>query len=440
MSSSVDAADRAAWRDTAGPDEPRPLRRVVAATIAGNVLEWYDFAVYGYFAAAIGRQFFPADDPTTSLIAALGVFAAGFLARPLGGILFGHVADRMGRRPALLASVVLMVVPTVLIGLLPTHAQIGLAAPVLLLLLRLLQGLSVGGEYATSIVYSTEHAPAARRGLVACSSGLGAIGGMLLGSGVGAAVSALLLSEGVDAWGWRIPFLLGIPLGLIGLFLRRGLEETAPPAPAQPGHGIPLIATVRGHWPELLRIMALLAVSSTGFYLLFVYSVTYLNAVLHESMRLAFDVNTVSVALLLLTYPAGAALSDRVGRRPVLGGFALLTLLAAWPLYALLHSPDPMTVLLAQCGFALVLGPFLGAIPVVLVEAFPRSLRCSAASLAYNVTMAIFGGLAPAAATWLIARTGQDMAPAMMMMATAAISLAAVATLPETARQPLRES
>jgi MHS family proline/betaine transporter-like MFS transporter len=178
---------------------------VVAATIAGDVLEWSDVAVYGYFAVAIGWQCFPADDPTASPIAALGVFAAGFVARPLGGVLFGHDADRMGRQPARLASAVLMVVPTVLIGLLPAYAQIGGAAPALLLTLRLLQGLSVGGEYATSTVDQTGHAPTAGRGLVASTSG---IGGMLPGSGVGALVSAVLHAEGVDARGWRIPFLL----------------------------------------------------------------------------------------------------------------------------------------------------------------------------------------------------------------------------------------
>jgi MHS family proline/betaine transporter-like MFS transporter len=184
--------------------------------------------------------------------------------------------------------------------------------------------------------------------------------------------------------------------------------------------------------------MALLCLFSTGFYLLFVYSVTYLNTVLHDSMRLAFDVNTASIALLLLAYPAGAALSDRIGRKPVLAGFAVLTLVLAWPLFRLLHSGDPTLVLLAQSGFALTLGSFLGTVPAVLVEAFPRELRCSAASLAYNLAMAVFGGLAPAVAAWLIARTGQDMAPAMMVIATALVSLAAVATLPETARRPLR--
>ncbi len=434
MSSTAEAAAKAAAQ--AAPGDSRRLRRVVAATIAGNVLEWYDFAVYGYFAAAIGRQFFPGSDPTVSLIAALGVFAAGFLARPLGGILFGHVADRIGRRQALIASVALMVVPTVLIGLLPTYAQIGAAAPVLLLLLRILQGLSVGGEYATSMVYAAEQAPAHRRALITSATGLGAIGGMLLGSGVGAVVSAILLSEGVDAWGWRVPFLLGILLGAAGLLLRRGLEE--PHAPAAAPQGSPLLTAVRAHWPDLLRLVGVICLSGAGFYLIFVYSVTYMNVVLHDSMRAAFDINTASIALLLLAYPFGAWLSDRIGRRPVLMLFAAAMLLLAWPLYRLMHSADPWAVLAAQCGLTLLLGPFLGVIPVVLVEAFPRDLRCSAAGLAYNLAMALFGGMAPAAATWLIARTADDMMPAVLLIGAAAVSLVAAATLRETAGRPLR--
>jgi MHS family proline/betaine transporter-like MFS transporter len=283
------------------------------------------------------------------------------------------------------------------------------------------------------MVYAAEQAPPDRRALVTSATGLGSIGGMLLGSGVGAVVSAVLHAEGVDAWGWRIPFLLGAVLGAAGILLRRGLTEVEAPAAAHPHEGTPLVVAVRGHWPDLLRLVGVICLSGAGFYLLFVYSVTYLNVVLHQSMRTAFDINTASIVLLLLAYPAGAALSDRLGRRPVLAIFAALMLVLAWPLYRLLHSGDPWLVLAAQCGLTLVLGPFIGVIPVVLVEAFPRALRCSAVGLAYNVAMAIFGGLAPAAATWLIARTADDMMPAAMLMAAAAVSLVAALSLRETA-------
>lgn len=413
------------------------LRRVVLASLVGNILEWFDFAIYGYFAVAIGRHFFPSDNPTVSLLAALGVFAAGFIARPVGGAIFGHIADRMGRRKALLASVALMAVPTFLMGVLPTYAQIGAAAPVLLLSLRLLQGLSVGGEYATSVVYSVEHAPPQRRGLIASFSNVGAIGGMLLGSGLGALISALLPPESVDAWGWRIPFLFGILLGGFGLLLRRGLVEGEPAKEASSAHGTPLLAAMLTHKRQLLQVIGVSCLNGVGFYILFVYSVTYMTTVLHEDMREAFDANTLALALLLVAAPIGAALSDRFGRKPVLGGFAAVMMLAAWPLFEMLHSNHAAVVLAAQCGFALVMGPFLGTIPAVMVEAFPRSVRCTAAALAYNLSMAVFGGLSPAFATWLIGRTGQDLMPAFLVIGAAVISLVTVLTMRETARQPL---
>jgi MHS family proline/betaine transporter-like MFS transporter len=419
--------------------DPARLRRIVATSFVGNVLEWFDFAAYGYFAAVIGRQFFPASDPTVSLIASLGVFAAGFIARPLGGILFGHIADRMGRAPALLGSVALMAVSTFLIGLLPTYAQIGAAAPILLVVMRLLQGASVGGEFTTSVVYAVEHAPAHRRALIGSASGLGANSGMLLGSGVGALLSTLLPPESIESWGWRVPFLLGIVLGLVGYLTRRNLSEAAEaeaPAGAAPA-GLPVVLAIRTQWRALLQVMGIACVMGVGFYILFVYSVTYLSTILHHSVREAFDINTIALVLMLVTIPAGAALSDRIGRKPLLGGGALLLILLTWPLLGAMHSASPLVVLAAQCGFACLIGPILGTMPAVMVEAFPRDLRCSAASVAYNLSMAVFGGLSPMAATWLISRTAQDMAPAYLVMAAAAVALAAVLTLPETSRRPL---
>ena len=418
--------------------DPGKMRRVILVGVAGNVLEWYDFAVYGYFAAAIGAQFFPAADPTASLIAAFGVFAAGFLTRPLGGVLFGHIGDHLGRKPALIASVVTMAVPTFLLGLLPTYDRIGLWAPILLVALRLLQGLSVGGEYATSIVYAVEHAPPHRRGLVGGWIGCGAIGGILLGSAVGAALNAVLSAEELSAWGWRIPFLLGILVGGVGLLLRRGLVDAEPMPQPQRDSDIPIVAAFRTAWMGMLQIIGLSALNGAGFYLLFVYSVTYLHESLGMPTWQAFDINTASMVLLLAVMPAGAALSDRVGRKPVLAAASGATALLAWPLFRLLHHHDPAVVLLGQMGFALLLGLFFGTVPAVLAEVFPRKVRCSAFSVAYNVSLAVFGGLSPMVVTYLIGRTHDDMVPAFVVIAVAAVSLAATLTLPETSRAPLR--
>src|SRR5262249_40206209 len=190
-----------------------PLRLIIAGT-AGNVMEWYDFAVYGYFAAMIGRHFFPSDDPATSLIAAFGVFAAGFLMRPLGGVVFGHIGDRIGRKAALTISVLAMAIPTFLIGVLPGHAVLGPAAPLLLVILRMVQGLSVGGEYTTSIVFLVEGAGKNNHGFAGSWSGFGAVGGILLGSAIGALVTSTLSTEAIHSWGWRLPFLAGLAVGV----------------------------------------------------------------------------------------------------------------------------------------------------------------------------------------------------------------------------------
>ena len=198
--------------------------RVVAAGAIGNVLEWYDFAVYGYFAAAIGRAFFPSADPVAQILAAFGVFAVGFLMRPVGGAVIGHIGDRLGRRAALSFSVAAMAVPTFLVGVLPGYETLGVFAPILLTLLRMIQGLSVGGEFTTSIVFMVERAEPAHRGLIGAMASCGAVAGILLGSATGAALAALMPPESLESWGWRIPFLLGLVVGLAGVLLRRTIS------------------------------------------------------------------------------------------------------------------------------------------------------------------------------------------------------------------------
>ena len=207
-------------------DRKNDTRRVILAGAIGNVLEWYDFAVYGYFAAAIGRAFFPREDPVAQVLAAFGIFAVGFLMRPVGGALLGHIGDKLGRRTALTISVAAMAIPTFLVGVLPGYAVLGVAAPFLLTVLRMIQGLSVGGEYTTSVVFMVEHAPPGRRGMIGAIACCGAIAGILLGSATGAILAQLMPTATLEAWGWRIPFLLGLLVGIAGYFLRRTLVDT----------------------------------------------------------------------------------------------------------------------------------------------------------------------------------------------------------------------
>jgi MHS family proline/betaine transporter-like MFS transporter len=277
-------------------------------------MEWYDFAVYGYFAGIIGRHFFPAEDPVSSLLAAFGVFAAGFLMRPIGSIVFGHIGDHAGRKAALTLSVLAMAVPTLLIGLLPTYAQIGVAAPALLVVLRLVQGLSVGGEYGTSIIFLVERAPPGRRGFFSGWSVVGATGGILLGSAVGAVVTSALGAAETAAWGWRVPFLLGITVGLTGLYLRRRLVEQ-PSDPVESSLRLPVIEAFRTEWRGILKIFAFNVVQAVGFYTCFVYVTTYWRQVDFVSASKSLEMNSLTMLLMLGLFPVAGALSDRIGRK-----------------------------------------------------------------------------------------------------------------------------
>ncbi len=411
--------------------------RAVLAGLVGNVLEWYDFAVYGYFAAAIGRHFFPAEDPATSLIAAFGVFAAGFLMRPLGGLVFGSIGDKVGRNRALLLSVLTMAVPTFLIGLLPGYQQLGTAAPVLLVILRLLQGLAVGGEYTTSVVFLVESATPHRRGFVGSWSPFGATAGVVLGSAVGALISLVLPQHLIEAWGWRLPFLAGLGVGLAGWGVRRHLPEPATAAPSGPAES-PIRAAFRDEWRSILHLAALSAFLAVGFYFAFVYVVTWLEEVLKIREAEAFDINTASMLVLLLTIPCGGTLSDRLGRRPVLLFASVAGLFLSWPLLWLMHHTHPTAILAGQVGFALLVGLFGGALPATLAEALPTRVRCTAVSLSYNLCLGLLGGTTPALATYMIHRSHDDLAPAYYLMAAAAVSALAVLRLPETSRAPLR--
>jgi MHS family proline/betaine transporter-like MFS transporter len=424
--------------EISGPHARRAGQRAVVAGIVGNVLEWYDFAVYGYFAPSIGQHFFPSHDPAASLIAAFGVFAAGFLMRPLGGLVFGHIGDRFGRNHALILSVLAMAIPTFLIGVLPDHAHIGVAAPVLLVLLRMVQGVSVGGEYTTSVVYLVETASPGRRGLVASWSPFGATAGILLGSAVGSVTTGLLSQEAVDAWGWRVPFLAGLIVGLIGLAVRRHLPEPAAGRPADSGPASPVWESLRAEWRTIVQLAVLNSFLAVGFYLTFVFAVTYLEDFVHVPAAKAFDINTASMVVLLVMIPFAGALSDRVGRKPLLFAGAGGGLVLAWPLLWFMHRPDPTSILAGQMGFALLVGLFGGVIPVTMAEALPARVRCTSLSVSYNLCMGLLGGTAPMLATYLIHRSHDDLSPAFYLMATAAVSLGAVLSLRETAKSSLR--
>jgi MFS transporter, MHS family, proline/betaine transporter len=407
-------------------------RKVIVAATIGNTLEWYDFAIYGYFAVPIGRHFFPHEDSVAQLLAAFGVFAVGYLMRPVGGVIVGHIGDRLGRRAALTFSIAAMAIPTFLIGLLPGYATLGVLAPIALILMRIVQGLSVGGEYPTSVVFLVERAGQGERGLMGAFACLGAVAGILFGSATGAAFAAMMSTETLEAWGWRIPFLVGILGGFAGLLLRRHVLESEP---VQRTERAPIVETVREHGWLVARFAALTVFTAIPFHLMFIYIVSWLQFADGIAPAQALEINTISMILLLAVMVAAGWASDRYGRKPFLFAATVLGFFGALPLFwVMLH---PAMALLGQLGFVLIIGLYIGVHPAVLVEAAPPQVRCTAVALGYNVCLAMAGGLTPLAATWLVERTENEITPAILIMAAAVVTFAAVLRSDETYRKAL---
>jgi MHS family proline/betaine transporter-like MFS transporter len=409
--------------------------RIIGAGVVGNVMEWYDFAVYGYFATVIGPLFFPAENPAVSVIAAFGAFAAGFLVRPLGGLVFGRIGDLVGRKRALTLSVLAMALPTVLIAFLPTYEAIGIAAPIILVLLRMVQGLSVGGEYTNSIVFMVEHAPPHRRGVFAVWGLWGAVLGILIGSGVGDVLASVLDEQQIAAWGWRLPFALGVLVALTGFVIRSSMggAEAAPEETTSP-----VLETFGKHRGPVLRVILLNVGNGVGFYTAFVYAVSYIKEIDDLPEQLALNLNTGAMALLLLIMPLTAWLSDRVGRKPMIITGAALLLFGAIPLFELMHTTDPLLIFMGEFGFVIAMGILSGGLNAANVELMPSSVRCTGLAFAYNASIGYFGGTTPLIAAWLITATGNPIMPAFWVAATAAVTLlTAIFLIHETRYQPL---
>ena len=414
---------------------PHPDITPILVGNAGNVLEWYDFVVFAFLAPVIGARFFPSVDPLSGLIQAFGVFAVGYLMRPIGGMLFGHLGDRVGRKRALQLSMVLMAVPTVLIAVLPTHAEIGVLAPVLLVALRLAQGLSIGGELAGSICYLVEAAPPGRRALFGSLTILGVAAGLLLASAVVAVTWTVLSTEQVHAWGWRLPFLGGIVIGGVGWWMRQGLLETPAfrqIAEAGKTSAAPVVTVLHEHWRRVLEVAGMGVLAAVGFYTLFAWMPTYLTHIVRPPVAHAALINTAAIVVLSAVIPMAGWVADRVGYRRVLLGAGLVYAAAVVPLFRVIDTGGVVSVATAIFALSVVHAFSNGPIPAALTDLLPAHLRYSGIALGYNLAFAIFGGTAPLVATWLIRSTGNLAAPAWYILAAALTTTAVtfVATRP----------
>ena len=418
-------------RQAVGEAAPQSAARTAMAGLIGNVLEWFDFAVYGYFASDIGRQFFPQSSPAAQQLLSFGVFALGFGARPIGSLVLGVVGDRIGRRALLTLSIALMGGATLLIGLLPTYAQIGVAAPILLVVLRVIQGFSVGGEFTGSMVYTTEHAASRWRGLISSSTAAGTTLGFILGSLSAWLVNVSLGPERAAAWGWRIPFIASVSLCVIGWLLRRGIQESHEglrAAEIRP----PLLPSLVADWRPILQTFGIVAMTNAAYYLTFTYAVDRRKHLTAEGGEVFLLANTLSLVAVLFAKPLGGWLSDKVGRRRLMLALTLATMLLIYSALQMMLYGSPMHFIGGQLLMALPLGMALGLQGAMLVEIFPLRTRITSMSLAYSVTLALAGGTAPLVATWLIERFSQPLAPAYYIMLYGAIGLALMWPMQET--------
>lgn len=420
----------------------RTKRTITAGTI-GNIIEWYDFAVYGLFATVLAQNFFPSNDEVASLLAALAVFAVSFFVRPLGAIVFGAYGDRRGRKKALAMTVILMGLGTLMVGVLPTYGSIGVLAPVLLVVARLVQGLSTGGEWSGSSVFIVEHAPPGRRGLYGSWVQFGASGGSLLGSLVGVALGLIFSTADVQSWAWRLPFLFGGVLGAFGLFLRSRLDDTPEFRDLERRGQVVengLGRAVTSRWRDGARAFGFTLAYTVSVYMLLTYMPTYVTTTTGIELTNALLSNSIQLAVMLLLIPFMGALSDRVGRRPVLLAFCGLSAVLTYPLFLLISVGTISAVIAGQVAFACIVALIGGAGPTATAEMFPTNVRFSALGISYNLAVAAFGGTAPFISTLLIKLTGDHATPALYMIAAAVVTGLVVLRLPETARRPLRQS
>ena len=391
--------------------EKTPLRRVVMASLIGTTVEWYDFFLYGSAAALVfNKLFFPEFNPLTGTLLAFATYALGFVARPVGGIVFGHFGDRIGRKRLLMLSLILMGVATVLIGLLPTYAQIGIWAPLALIALRLVQGFAVGGEWGGAVLMAAEHGDAARRGFWASWPQAGVPAGNLLAAAVLAVMAAVQTEADFLAWGWRVPFILSALLVVVGWYIRNRVAESPmfekEIDEAEASAKVPAMEVLTERPKALVLGAGLRVGENISYYILTVFSLTYLVDVSHESRSLALNALLIGAAVQFFAIPGFALLSDRIGRRPVyaLGAFGL----AAWcfVMFGLLGSGDNVSIVLALVVGLVLHGAMYGPQAAFITELFPTRIRYSGVSLAYQLTSIVAGSLAPIIALWLYKEYG----------------------------------
>lgn len=420
---------------------PEVVKRAVAASAIGNATEWFDYGIYAYGVTYISAAIFPGDTQSATLLA-LMTFAVSFLVRPLGGLVWGPLGDRIGRKQVLALTILLMAGATLCVGLIPSYAAIGMWAPILMVALRMVQGFSTGGEYGGAATFMAEYAPSRRRGFLGSYLEFGTLAGFSLGACLMLGCSLVLSEDQMGEWGWRLPFLVAAPLGLIGVYLRSRLEDTpvfrelAESQDTTDDTSTQFKQLLVGYWRPILRLGGLVVALNVVNYTLLTYMPTYLEQSIGLSANLSLVVPIIGMLAMMVFVPFAGMLSDRLGRKPM-WWFSLIGLFVAGvPMFLLMGTGVGGAIL----GFA-VLGllyvPQLATISATFPAMFPTQVRFAGFAIAYNVSTSIFGGTAPAVNDWLVNLTGSNLVPAYYMMAACVVGAVALAGIPETARCPI---
>ncbi|WP_229898305.1 glycine betaine/L-proline transporter ProP [Streptomyces finlayi] len=440
--------------------DPAQVKRAVKAAALGNAMEWFDFGVYSYIAVTLGKVFFPSDNPTAQTLSTFGAFAAAFLVRPIGGMVFGPLGDRIGRQKILAITMIMMATATFCIGLIPSFATIGMWAPALLFLARLVQGFSTGGEYGGASTFIAEYSPDKKRGFLGSWLEFGTLVGYICGAGLVTLMTALLSTPDLESWGWRIPFLVAGPMGIIGLYLRLKLEETpafaaqaaeaakaekrakqaakaSKPSAAAKASKPSLKETVVGQWRTMLLCIGLVLVFNVTNYMLLSYMPTYLTEQLKYDPTHGLLIILCVMAFMMCVQPFAGMLSDRWGRRPIIAvgcaGFLVLSV----PALLLIREGSLLAIIPGLLVLGLLQVCFTAAMPSTLPALFPTKTRYGSLSIGFNISVSLFGGTTPLFVAALIGWTGNLMMPAYYMMAAAVIGGIAVFFMSESARRPL---
>ncbi|MEU9113016.1 glycine betaine/L-proline transporter ProP [Streptomyces sp. NPDC048483] len=429
--------------------DPAMVKRAVSAAALGNAMEWFDFGVYSYIAVTLGHVFFPSGNPTAQLLSTFGAFAAAFLVRPIGGMVFGPLGDRIGRQKVLAITMIMMAAGTFAIGLIPSYATIGVGAPVLLLVARLVQGFSTGGEYGGASTFIAEYAPDKKRGFLGSWLEFGTLAGYVGGAGLVTLMTALLSTHDLNSWGWRIPFLIAGPMGIIGLYLRMRLEET--PAFArlekeartkektrrEAEKRIGVREMIFGQWRAMLLCIGLVLVFNVTDYMLLSYMPSYLTSELKYDETHGLLVVLGVMVVMMGVQPFAGKLADRFGRRPVIAAGCAGFLVLSVPALLLIRQGSLAAIALGMAALGLLLVCFTATMPSTLPALFPTKVRYGSLSIGFNISVSLFGGTTPLVVTALIGATGNKMMPAYYMMAAAVIGGIAVWLMSESARKPL---